>query len=63
MVLAQAAEAAGVSDRTAAKWRHRYHQEGPAGMADRPSVPARQPAPTAALRRVRLTAARRSRWC
>jgi transposase len=61
--LAQAAEAAGVSDRTAAKWVRRYRQEGPAGLADRSSEPVRQPTRTpedrvaaiAALRRVRLT--------
>lgn len=63
--LAQAAEAAGVSDRTACKWVARYRQEGPAGLADRSSVPVRQPSRTpedrvaaiAALRRVRLTGA------
>jgi transposase InsO family protein len=63
--LAQAAEAAGVSDRTAAKWVARYRLEGVAGLADRSSVPACQPTRTsedrvaaiAALRRVRLTGA------
>jgi transposase InsO family protein len=63
--LAQAAEAAGVSDRTACKWVARYRSEGPAGLADRSSVPVRQPTRTpedrvaaiAALRRVRLTGA------
>jgi transposase InsO family protein len=61
--LAQAAEAAGVSERTAAKWVGRFRQEGPAGLADRSSTPERQPTRTpedrrqaiAALRRVRLT--------
>jgi transposase InsO family protein len=63
--LAQAAEAAGVSDRTAAKWIRRYREEGPAGLADHSSVPVFQPTRTpddrvaaiAALRRVRLTGA------
>ncbi len=63
--LAQAAEAAGVSDRTAAKWVRRYREEGPAGLADHSSVPVFQPTRTpedrvaaiAALRRVRLTGA------
>ncbi len=63
--LAQAAEAAGVSDRTAAKWVRRCRAEGPAGLVDRSSVPVLQPTRTsedrvaaiAALRRVRLTGA------
>jgi transposase InsO family protein len=49
----------------AAKWAGRFRQEGPAGLADRHSVPASQPQRTpedrvaaiAALRRVRLTGA------
>lgn len=60
--LTQAAEAAGVSDRTACKWVARYRSEG---LADRSSVPVRQPTRTpedrvaaiAALSRVRLTGA------
>ena len=63
--LTDAAEAAGVSDRTAAKWVRRFRVEGLGGLADRPSVPERQPTRTpedrveaiAALRRVRLTGA------
>jgi hypothetical protein len=63
--LAQAAEAAGVSDRTAAKWVRRWGVEGPSGLVDRSSVPVLQPTRTsedrvaaiAALRRVRLTGA------
>ena len=63
--LAQAAEAAGVSDRTAAKWVRRCRVEGPSGLVDRSSVPVLQPTRTsedrvaaiAALRRVRLTGA------
>ena len=61
--LTQAAEAAGVSERTAAKWVARFREEGPAGLADRSSVPESQPTRTpedrrqaiAALRRVRLS--------
>jgi transposase len=39
--LAQAAEAAGVSDRTARKWIARWRAEGPTGLLDRSSAPAR----------------------
>jgi transposase InsO family protein len=35
-----------VSAPTARKWAHRYRQEGPAGMLDRPSRPHRSPART-----------------
>src|SRR5215210_8605047 len=63
--VAAAAEAAGVSRRTAAKWVARYRQEGAGGLLDRSSAPHRVPARTsaervmaiAALRRLRLTAA------
>ena len=63
--LTQAAEAAGVSDRTARKWLARYRAEGPAGLADRSSAPARIANRTeerrieaiAALRRLRMTGA------
>ena len=63
--LTQAAEAAGVSDRTARKWLSRYRAEGPAGLADRSSAPARVANRTeerrieaiAALRRLRMTGA------
>lgn len=61
--LSKAAEAAGVSDRTAAKWVGRFREEGSSGLLDRSSVPVRQPTRTgeerlaaiAVLRRVRLT--------
>jgi transposase InsO family protein len=61
--LAEAAEAAGVSERTCSKWTGRYRSEGEAGLADRSSaphsVPGRTPedrvAAIAALRRVRMT--------
>jgi transposase InsO family protein len=39
--IAQAAEAAGVSERTCAKWVNRYRQAGPGGLHDRSSAPRR----------------------
>jgi transposase InsO family protein len=62
---AQAAGAAGVSTRTAAKWLARWRAEGAAGLLDRSSAPRRRPRRTPeqrrglilALRRLRLTAA------
>jgi transposase InsO family protein len=61
--LAQAAEAAGVSDRTARKWLARYRVEGMEGLLDRSSAPAvvanrteeRRIEVIAALRRLRMT--------
>jgi transposase InsO family protein len=63
--LTQAAEAAGVSDRTARKWLARYRREGRGGLADRSSAPAtvanrtceRRVEAIAALRRLRMTGA------
>ena len=63
--LAIAAEAAGVSERTAGKWVRRYRVEGEAGVLDRSSAPGRVPGRTdearveliAALRRLRMTGA------
>jgi len=63
--LAEAAAAAGVSERTVAKWLARWRAEGPAGLVDRSSAPKRVPHRTAAprveaivaLRRLRMTAA------
>ena len=63
--LAEAAEAAEVSERTARKWVDRYRAQGEAGLLDRSSAPKGQPRATpedrvqaiAALRRVRLTGA------
>ena len=60
-----AAEAAGISQRTACKWLKRYREEGKDGLADRSSAPRRVPARTAperveailALRELRFTAA------
>ena len=63
--LAAAAEAAGVSVRTVAKWLARWRAEGEAGLADRSSRPRCSPgrleedriAAIASLRRLRMTAA------
>jgi transposase InsO family protein len=63
--LIAAAEAAGISDRTARKWRARYRAEGQAGLIDRSSAPQtvanrtdeRRIEMIAALRRLRMTAA------
>jgi transposase len=48
--LAAAAEAAGVSERTAWKWVDRFRSEGEAGLEDRPSAPTRVPGRTPADR-------------
>src|SRR5690348_115636 len=63
IALTEAAEAAGVSARTARKWVARYRLEGEAGLNDRSSAPRRVHNATpperveaiAALRRVRMT--------
>jgi transposase InsO family protein len=63
--LVQVAEAAGVSERTVAKWLGRYRAEGEAGLGDRSSAPGEVANRTAeeriellaALRRLRMTAA------
>jgi transposase InsO family protein len=63
--LTQAAEAAGVSERTARKWLARYRAEGSTGLLDRSSAPATVANRTdehrvqaiAALRRLRMTGA------
>jgi transposase-like protein len=61
--LTEAAEAAGVSERTPYKWVCRFRAEGEAGLADRSSEPRSIPRRTcedrvaaiAALRRLRMT--------
>ena len=61
----EAAEAAGVSDRTCRKWRKRFIAEGPSGLQDRSCAPStvanrtdeRRVEAIAALRRLRLTGA------
>jgi transposase InsO family protein len=63
--LAQAAAAAGVSERTCSKWVGRYRAEGRAGLLDRSSAPLSVPHRTgedrvqaiASLRRLRMTGA------
>jgi transposase InsO family protein len=63
--LMAAAEAAGISERSARKWRDRWRSEGDAGLLDRSSAPRRIPNRTPettvkaieALRRLRMTAA------
>src|SRR4051794_4723883 len=63
--LAAAAEAAGVSERTAYRWLTRWRAEGEVGLLDRSSAPKRIPHRTPperveairALRKLRLTAA------
>jgi transposase InsO family protein len=67
---AQAAMAAGVSERTCSKWVTRYRAEGQAGLLDRSSAPASIPHRTpedrveviVALRRLRMTGAEIA-WC
>ena len=62
---ADAAAAAGISERTAAKWLARYRREGIDGLTDRPSTPLSSPsrvpddrvAVIAGLRQLRMTAA------
>jgi transposase len=63
--VAAAAQAAGVSERTAYRWLRRWREEGMQGLSDRSSAPKRIPHRTpsdrvqaiAALRRLRMTAA------
>src|SRR5258708_4802050 len=63
--LARSAQAAGVSERTVAKWLARYRAEGELGLGDRSSAPGEVANRTseervellAALRRLRMTAA------
>jgi transposase InsO family protein len=63
--LTEAAEAAGVSERTAAKWLARWREEGEVGLLDRSSAPRSRPTQVPAdrvkaieaLRRLRMTAA------
>jgi transposase InsO family protein len=63
--LTLAAEAAGLSERTASKWRARWQAEGEAGLVDRSSAPRTRPTQLPAdrvkaieaLRRLRMTAA------
>ena len=57
----EAAEAAGLSKRTAYKWLQRYKAEGPSGLADRSSCPRRQPRRTPEAQVRRIVSLRRQR--
>ena len=56
-----AAEATGVSERTAYRWLARWRQEGELGLRDRSSAPRRIPHRTGALRVAAITKLRRLR--
>jgi len=57
----EAAEASGLSKRTAYKWLHRYKAGGLSGLADRSSRPRRSPGRTCRARRRRVVELRRER--
>ena len=59
--VAEAAEAAGLSARTAYKWLQRYKAEGLGGLGDRSSRPRRSPGRTPRARRRRVVDLRRQR--
>lgn len=61
--VSQAAEAAGLSKRTAYKWLQRYKAGGLSGLADRSSCPLHQPTRTPRDRVRRILAMRRQRMC
>jgi transposase InsO family protein len=58
--LIPAAEAAGISTRTARKWQRRFAAEGTAGLLDRSSRPLRWPRASDASKKVRAVALRRT---
>lgn len=60
--LRAAAEAAGISVRTASKWLARYREQGEAGLVDRSSRPRRSPRALAHDEIARLELLRRRRW-
>jgi transposase InsO family protein len=60
--LAAAAEAAGVSERTAWKWVDRFRREGEAGLEDRSSTPVSVPSRTPAERERLILALRELRF-
>lgn len=62
IALTEAAEAAGVSARTAGKWVRRYRAEGEAGLLDRSSAPRRVHNATPAERVEAIAALRRLRF-
>ena len=59
--VAEAAQAAGVSERTAYKWRKRFREEGVAGLGDRSSRPHGCPHETDGGRRAEIESLRRRR--
>jgi transposase InsO family protein len=61
-LLGAAADAAGVSRRTARKWIKRYEEEGAAGLLDRSSKPRRSPKAASLDEKARFEALRRQRW-
>jgi transposase InsO family protein len=61
VALTEAAEAAGVSAKTAGKWVRRYREEGEAGLLDRSSAPGTVHNATPALRVEAIAALRRLR--
>lgn len=60
--LVTAAEAAGISRQTAAKWLGRYRAEGAAGLADRSSRPHSMPRAMSRVEVEQLERLRRQRW-
>ena len=48
----EAAEVLGVSERTFRRWRNRYREEGPSGLADRRLGPSLRRAPVAEIERM-----------
>lgn len=60
--LRDAAEAAGVSSRTAWKWVDRFRREGEQGLVDRPSTPSRVPSRTPLERERLIVVLRRLRF-
>ena len=58
----EAAEAAGISDRSARRWLARWRTEGPAGLLDRSSAPRRIPHKTPPRRVREIVRLRRLRW-
>jgi transposase InsO family protein len=60
--VADAAQAAGVSERTAWRWIARFRAEGAAGLRDRSCRPHRVPRRTGVAREGRIVALRRRRW-
>lgn len=60
--VAAAAQAGGVSERTAYKWLARFRTEGMAGLADRSSRPKHSPTELSHAEREQLEALRRQRW-